>query len=190
MTDHAHEKGSALSGFYERYRIAEQQRFYASRRSEYERADAQLATVTTALLLLAAAAGVLGSAQVWISRGWWGIIAAACSALAATASSWGTLIGFEENARLYRAAHIALDPLRGPLEDRPGDLKTLLQVVVRAEEVLQAETSQWGQHLRRSAATIVPPEARPAPDQGATGDTGVDLRSPDASVRHVLDADE
>ena len=142
MTDQAHEKGSALSGFYERYRIAEQQRFYASRRSEYERADAQLATVTTALLLLAAAAGVLGSAQVWISRGWWGIIAAACSALAATASSWGTLIGFEENARLYRAAHIALDPLRGPLEDRPDDRKTLLQVVVRAEEVLQAETSQ------------------------------------------------
>jgi hypothetical protein len=158
--------GSALSRFYGAYRIADQQRFYQARRAEYERADTQLATTTTALLLLAAAAGILGSAEVWFGRAWWGIIAAACSALAATATSWGTLIGFEENARLYKAADVALDPLRGPLEDRPDDSKALLRVIVRAEEVLQAETSQWGQHLQRSATMIQPQP----PPQGDTSD--------------------
>lgn len=163
MTD---PKGAELGRFYGAYRIADQQRFYEARRSEYERADGQLATVTTLLLLLAAAAGVLGAAEVWMGRAWWGVIAAACSALAATATSWGTLIGFEENARLYKAADLALDPLRGPLEDRPDDRKSLLKVVVRAEEILQSETSQWGQHLQRSATMIVPPEAHaPAPQE-------------------------
>jgi hypothetical protein len=38
--------------------------------------------------------------------------------------------------------------------------------------------------------SIPTPESRPARDQGATGDTGVDLRTPDASVRHVQDPDE
>jgi SMODS and SLOG-associating 2TM effector domain 1 len=189
MTERAQERAAELSRFYERYRIVDQQRFYASRRKEYERAGAQLATVTTGLLLLAATAGVLGSAEVWLPRGWWGIIAAACSALAATASSWGTLIGFEENARLYRAAHVALDPLRGPLEDRPGDRRMLLQVVVRAEEVLQAETSQWGQHLQRSAATIAPQDNRPAQDQGAAGDTRRDVSALDARARQSQPSD-
>jgi hypothetical protein len=187
MTD---QDGSDLSRFYSRYRIGEQQGFYESRRAEYERADAQLASVTTLLLLLAAAAGVLGTAEVWLGRAWWGIIAAACSALAATATSWGTLIGFEENARLYRAADVALDPLRGPLQDRPDDPKALLRVVVRAEEILQAETSQWGQHLQRSATMIVPPESRTRAGEGAPGENGIDIRGTDANQPRAAQGDE
>src|SRR3954471_14438972 len=147
------------STFYSRYRIADQQRFYEARRSEYERADRQLAAVTTVLLLLAATAGVLGTAEVWLGRAWWGGVAAACSALAATATSWGTLVGFAENARLYRSADVALDPLRGPLEGRPDDRRTLLRVVVRAEEILQAETSRWDSICRAAPRRFSPPRA-------------------------------
>ncbi len=167
-------RAEQLSAFYRRYRIEDQQAFYDARRKEYEQADSQLASATTVLLLLAAAAGVLGTAEVAVSRAWWGIIAAVCSALAATTTAWATLIGFEENARLYRAARVALDPLKGPLEDHPDDPRELLRVVVRAEEILQAETSQWGQHLKASAATIAPasggapgPAGRPVVDLDA-----------------------
>lgn len=155
------------AGFYRRYRIEEQQAFYDARRTEYERAGAQAATVATTLLLAAAAAGVLGAAEIGLGRAWWGIVAAGCSALAATTSAWSTLVGFEENVRLFRAARFALDPLKGRLEDQPDDERALMSVVVRAEEVLQAETSQWGQHLRGSAATIAVPDpatAGPGPD--------------------------
>lgn len=171
-----------LSAFYRRYRIEDQQGFYDARRREYEQADGQVASATTLLLLLAAAAGVLGTAEVLFGRAWWGIIAALCSALAATTTAWGTLIGFEENARLYRAARVALDPLKGPLEDHPGDLRELLRVVVRAEEILQAETSQWGQHLKASAATIGP--ASETGRGGAVPDEGVSIAEPseDAAV--------
>jgi SMODS and SLOG-associating 2TM effector domain 1 len=154
------QRRAEVSDFYATYRIADQQRFYDARRAEYERADSQLAAVTTTLLLLAAAASVHGAGEIWLGRAVWGILAAACSALAATTSSWGTLIGFRENARLYRSARLALDPLLGPLEDRPDDPRGLQRVVVRAEEILQAETSQWGQHLKASAATMLPAESR------------------------------
>jgi hypothetical protein len=179
------------STFYSRYRIADQQRFYEARRSEYERADRQLAAVTTVLLLLAATAGVLGTAEVWLGRAWWGVVAAACSALAATATSWGTLVGFAENARLYRSADVALDPLRGPLEGRPDDRRTLLRVVVRAEEILQAETSQWGQHLQGSATTLQPPESRGRGplDVDGDGDVQVDVRQPRTAGPHRADPD-
>jgi hypothetical protein len=180
---------SPLSSFYSRYRIADQQGFYRARRSEYERADQQLAAVTTALLLLAGAAGVLGTAEVVIGRAWWGVIAGACSALAATATSWGTVIGFAENARLYRSADVALDPLRGPLEDRPGDRRTLLRGVVRAEEILQAETSQWGQHMQGSAATILPAEGRGRGLVDVDSEVEVDVRLPRITPPHRADAD-
>jgi hypothetical protein len=61
-----------LSAFYKRYRIEDQQGFYDARRREYEQADGQVASVTTLLLLLAAVAGVLGTAEVLVGRAWWG----------------------------------------------------------------------------------------------------------------------
>jgi conflict system pore-forming effector with SLATT domain len=148
------------SGFYGRYRIEEQRAFYDTRRREYERAHGQAATVTTTLLLWAAAAGVLGVGEVWLGRATWAVVAAACSALAATTMAWSTLMAFEENARLFRSAECALYPLKGRLEDRADDEQELLTVVARTEEILQAETSQWGQHLKASASTILLPEPR------------------------------
>lgn len=186
MTD---AESNPASAFYSRYRIADQQRFYQARRAEYERADQQVAAVTTVLLLLAATAGVLGTAEVWLGRAWWGVVAAGCSALAATATSWGTLVGFAENARLYRSADLALDPLRGPLEDRPEDRRTLLRVVVRAEEILQAETSQWGQHLQGSATTLQPAENRGRGVLDGDADVEVDVRQASTSRPHTADPD-
>lgn len=150
-----------LSAFYHQSRIREQQHFYDSRRQEYKEAAQQLYGITTGLLLAAAAAGVLGAADVPPGRVWWGLGAAAFSALAAIATAWGTLMGFEENALLYTAARVTLDPLRGPLEDHPGDAAALARTVTAVEEVLQAETALWGQQLRASTAAI-----RPAAEAG------------------------
>jgi hypothetical protein len=143
-----------LSEFYLRYRILEQQAYYDGRRNEYEAANSQLTMITTALLLLAAAAGVLATVQFGLGRAGWGIVAAACSALATVATGWATIVGFRENARLYRGASIALDRLAGPLQDRPADQAALIGALVQAEEILQSETSQWGQQLKGSAAQV------------------------------------
>jgi hypothetical protein len=159
-----------LSDFYLRCRIQDQQRFYDARRVEYDRAASQQATVTTVLLLVAAAAGFLSSTQLWIDRAAWAIIAAACSAASAIVTTWGALLGFEENSRLYRTASLSLDPVGGPLQDHPDDVRSLHRAVLQAEEILQAETAQWGQHLRASVARIGLDTPAPDSSHPAAGD--------------------
>jgi hypothetical protein len=147
---------------YLKYRVAGQRTYYENRRAEYEDASGQLSGVTTVLLMLAAAAGALGAAEVGIGRAGWGIIGAACSASVAVMAGWGTLIGFQENAKLFRGGSAALRRIAGPLADWPGDRDVLLGAVVRAEEVLQSETGQWGQQLTGSAAQLAHEVQAPA----------------------------
>ena len=102
--------GSAdpAADFYRQCRLEDQQGFYDRRADEYETANTQLSRLSTALLLAAVAAGLLGIPQWLISRTAWGIVAAVCSALVAAIAGWGTLIGFQQNASLYRGAAAAL----------------------------------------------------------------------------------
>lgn len=155
--------------FYRRYRIDEQRDFYERRAAEYDDASRQLSGATTFLLMIAAAAGALGVAEFGLSRARWGIVAAACSALVTVLAGWGTLIGFQQNAKLYRGGSAALRRLRGPLADHPADRAMLLTAVVQAEEVLQSETGQWGQQLTGSAAQLASHLRQSAPADPAAG---------------------
>jgi len=154
---------------YQEYRIDDQRDYYEGRAGEYDNASSQLSTVTTLLLLIAAIAGALGAGGVGISRASWGIVAAACSALVAAIAGWGTLIGFQQNAKLFHGAGRSLRELGGQLADHPGDHAVLLNTVVQVEAVLQSETGQWGQQLTGSAAQLASELQQPAPPDTATG---------------------
>ncbi len=157
------------AGLYLKYRINDQRDYYERRAEEYDNANGQLSGVTTFLLGIAAVAGVLGAAQAGISRAAWGVVAAVCSALVAAIAGWGTLIGFQQNAKLFHGASTALRKLGRPLENHPSDPAALLSTVVQVEEVLQSETGQWGQQLTGSAtqlASQLPPSAQPGTSAG------------------------
>jgi hypothetical protein len=142
-------QGARVAGFYQLCRVADQRDFYQKRAGEYEAANTQLTRVSTGLLVIALAAGLLGIPQWLISRTAAGIVAAVCSALVAAIAGWGTLIGFQQNAKLFRGAAAALTELGGHLDDDPA---TLPATVTRVEEILQSETGQWGRQLTSSDA--------------------------------------
>ena len=155
--------------FYQKYRIENQRDYYEQRAGEYDRASRQLSNGTTFLLVMAFIAGLAGALGLVINRTVWGIVAAVCSALVAAIAGWGTLIGFQQNAKSYRGAGSTLRQLGGRLADGPPGHDALLRTVVQVEEVLQSETGQWGQQLIGSAAQLasqlplpVPPGTTPA----------------------------
>jgi hypothetical protein len=139
---------------YQQYRINEQRKFYEQRADEYDNANGQLSSVTTFLLTIAAVAGALGAAGAEISRASWGVVAAVCSALVAAIAGWGTLISFQQNAKLFHGTGVALRKLGGQLADHPSDRAALHSTVVQVEGVLQSEAGQWAQQLAGSAAQL------------------------------------
>jgi len=129
--------------FYRECRLENQRAFYQDRAQEYETANTQLSWLTMILLVAAFAAGLLSIWQVGFDTATWGIVAAVCSALVAAIAGWGTLIGFQQNAKLYRGAAAALDELGRRLANPATQPATILKV----EEVLQSENGQWGRQL-------------------------------------------
>lgn len=114
------DQAARVAEFYQLCRVADQRDFYQRRAGEYEAANTQLTRVSTSLLVIALAAGLLGLPQWLISRTAWGIVAA-----------------------------------------------TLPATVTRVEEILQAETGQWGRQLTSSDAQPgdqqqIPPKEDPA----------------------------
>lgn len=151
------------AAFYQKYRIENQRDYYEQRAGEYDSASQQLSTVTTLLLAVAFVAGLAGALGLVINRTAWGIVAAVCSALVAAIAGWGTLMGFQQNATSYRGAGTTLRQLGGRLADPPSGHDALLSTVVQVEEVLQAETGQWGQQLIGSAAQLASQLPLPLP---------------------------
>jgi hypothetical protein len=150
-----------VAAFYLLCRVTGQRDFYEQRAGEYEAANTQLTRASTGLFAIALAAGLLGIPQWLISRTAWGIVAAICSALVAAIAGWGTLIGFQQNAKLFRGAAAALRELGQRLDDDPA---TLPATVTRVEEILLAETGQWGRQL--TSSDVQPGRPQPPPGDG------------------------
>jgi hypothetical protein len=134
------ERTAAFRRFYTEARIKDQRRYYKDRQGEYEDANRQSMIWRNVLLILAAVAGVVGTAvSSEGARTGLGLGAAVCAALAAILTAWETLMGFGRNAKLFENAKINLD------ENGLDDGADLTEQVRAIETVFRRENSRWGQ---------------------------------------------
>ncbi|HEX6526158.1 MAG TPA: SLATT domain-containing protein [Streptosporangiaceae bacterium] len=139
------QRNDQLLGFYREHRIDDQVRFYASRRTLFDRAANQALALSAILLGLTAAAAVLAGARV--GAVWqWSILATILPAASTALTSYSSLYAFEQQAKIYgdavRAIRAAARPVaeagRSPEEDAA-------ELVKRMEAVFRQEQAQWGQ---------------------------------------------
>lgn len=143
---------------YRAKRFEDQRNWYAARIEEYRRAHDQVVTVSGIALFGASAAGLVAASPAG-SRVWWALTAAGLAALATLVDAYGQLIGYQQNAKVYRDALAALGALHRDAPwlatDDPAAPSTE-EFVSAAEAVLQREISQWGQLAPRTQVAEPP----------------------------------
>jgi hypothetical protein len=97
----AADRARAFHRLYLRLRIDDQLRFYQARRTEYASAHRQAVILRTALLLGAAAAGVITQSTNGTARAAWAVAGALLAALAAAVTAFETLVGFPQLEKIY-----------------------------------------------------------------------------------------
>ena len=136
---------------YDAHRLNGQFKWYGARIAEYDRAANQTGIVNEALLLVAAACGLVGAAMSsWTV--WLGFVAALLAVVAAAVASWADVVGFAANAELYRAAQAGLAHLRPRRPDAAAatsaDVAAYLDNV---EDILLGEVRTWSERWGRAA---------------------------------------
>jgi hypothetical protein len=142
------ERNKQLLHFYREHRVENQTRFYAERRSLFDRAAGQALAVSAMLLGLASAASALSGTDIgaiWI----WTALATILPATATALAAYSSLYAFEQQSKVYgdaiRAVHAASrwDP---PSEaSGEGITDDVAELVKRVEAVFRQEQAQWGQ---------------------------------------------
>jgi hypothetical protein len=128
-------------------RIDDQLKYYGDRRLEYDRAISQLGAVSGLVLALGGTSAALAGASV---GGYeiWAVMAAVLPAIATALAAYGALYAFEQQAKIYADAVMAVRRIdREPpeLEGAPDPATAVREYVERAEEVFRREQGQWGQ---------------------------------------------
>ncbi len=159
----AADRARAFHRLYLRLRIDDQLRYYQARRGEYANAHRQAVVLRTALLLGAAAAGVVTQSTTSPqARAAWAVAGALLAALAAAVTAFETLVGFPQLEKVYGDAARNLEEAKVDWED--VDPETVPErEVERVEDVFRSERGQWGQLVVKSAAPA--PPAVPAPKE-------------------------
>ena len=155
-----------LADLYQRYRLADQRRFYRRRALEFRRARNQARITAASLLVLASVAGALGSADVAGWRTTWAVMATALGALAAALTSYEAAYSFDRLSREYDQTDAGLAVLEARLPGQPcgplvGDAE-VAAFVERAEALLISEVDRWSRHT----AETPPPEDEPSTPPG------------------------
>jgi hypothetical protein len=159
----AADRARAFHRFYLRLRIDDQLRYYQARRGEYANAHRQAVVLRTALLLGAAAAGVVTQSTDGTVRAAWAVAGALLAALAAAVGAFETLVGFPQLEKVYRDAARNLEEAKVDWEDT--DKETVpAREVERVEDVFRSERGPWGQLVVKSAAPAPPAVKGPAAD--------------------------
>ena len=154
----AADRARAFHRLYLRLRIDDQLRYYQARRGEYANAHRQAVVLRTALLLGAAAAGVVTQSTAGTARAAWAVAGALLAALAAAVTAFETLVGFPQLEKVYGDAARNLEEAKVDWEDVDPDTVPEREVE-RVEDVFRSERGQWGQLVVKSAAPARP--ARP-----------------------------
>ena len=151
----AADRARAFHRLYLRLRIDDQLRFYQARRTEYASAHRQAVILRTALLLGAAAAGVITQSTNGMARAAWAVAGALLAALAAAVTAFETLVGFPQLEKIYGDAARNLEEAKVDWEDVDPE-RVPVEEVERVEDVFRSERGQWGQLVVKSAAPAPP----------------------------------
>jgi hypothetical protein len=151
----AADRARAFHRLYLRLRIDDQLRFYQARRTEYASAHRQAVILRTALLLGAAAAGVITQSTNGTARAAWAVAGALLAALAAAVTAFETLVGFPQLEKIYGDAARNLEEAKVDWEDVDPE-KVPVEEVERVEDVFRSERGQWGQLVGESAVPAPP----------------------------------
>jgi SMODS and SLOG-associating 2TM effector domain 1 len=151
----AADRARAFHRLYLRLRIDDQLRFYQARRTEYASAHRQAVILRTALLLGAAAAGVITQSTNGTARAAWAVAGALLAALAAAVTAFETLVGFPQLEKIYGDAARNLEEAKVDWEDVDPE-RVPVEEVERVEDVFRSERGQWGQLVVKSAAPAPP----------------------------------
>jgi len=144
------EHSSQLLGYYRKYRVDDQLRFYAGRRDLFDRATSQGLAVSAMLLGLASAAGALAGTHV----GWtevWSSVSAILPAVSTALAAYLALYAFDQQSKLYgdavRAVQAAARPVHNPTFGQGGRLpdENIADFVEKVEGAFRKESAQWGQ---------------------------------------------
>ena len=164
----AADRARAFHRLYLRLRIDDQLHFYKNRRAEYRNAHHQAVVLRTALLLGAAAAGVVTQSTNGTARAAWAVAGALLAALAAAVTAFETLIGFPQLEKLYADAARNLEEAKVDWEDVDPATVPAAEIA-RVEDVFRSERGQWGQLVVKQAPPL-PTGATPSKPVGAAAD--------------------
>lgn len=137
-----------FAALYRERRFDDQRGWYDSRIDEYRRAHDQIVLAIAGALFVASVAGALAGGDVAGARTLWAVLAALASGTATVLGGYDSLIGYEQNAKIYRDARAALARLgtRAPwVSPAPHDAAALDRFVAEVEGVFDNEMHHWGQ---------------------------------------------
>lgn len=144
------EHSSQFLGYYRKYRVDDQLKFYASRRDQFDRATGQGLAVSAMLLGLASAVGALAGTHVgWIEV--WSAASAILPAISTALAAYLALYAFDQQSKLYgdavRAVQAAARPMPDPSFPQGGRLpeENVADFVEKVEGAFRKENAQWGQ---------------------------------------------
>jgi SMODS and SLOG-associating 2TM effector domain 1 len=143
------QRTAQLVSFYQQWRIEDQVRFYAGRRTVFDRAATQALSLSAILLGFTAAAAVLAGAHTGPVLGW-SLVATILPAASTALTSYSSLYAFEQQSKIYgdavRAVHAAARPVAKASPAAPGSAEEdAAELVKRVEAVFRQEQAQWGQ---------------------------------------------
>jgi hypothetical protein len=147
---------------YDEHRVKDQIGWYKSRSEEYKKADGQAFLLTQLMLFGAAACGIIGSLAPQ-AREELGLAAAILAVLATFISGWASLIGFSENAQLYKHALAGLSHVRPGRTKAAESDEELVNYMDRAEGVLLGEVRSWAEQWSNFVAPSEATSADPPP---------------------------
>jgi ABC-type transport system involved in cytochrome bd biosynthesis fused ATPase/permease subunit len=142
---------------YRELRLRDQLVYYEARRSEFDSALGQLGLVSAVVLAFGATAAALAGASVG-GTSVWAVLAAVFPAVSTALAAFGTLLAFEQQAKIYADAAKALrriDRTPPDVTADPDQAAAVRAYVESAEDVFRREQGQWGQ----LASELKPPDA-------------------------------
>jgi len=182
------ERQQQFLGLYRTFRHEDQSQFYQDRSDEFEQSHNEAIILAALLMALTAIVSTLGPMELFGSKLklMWALFGVLLPALSAALTAYSSLYSFDQQAKLYKDAMLALDKAEASGFDveqaAANDVDTKLALYVNlVEDVFRKEQGQWGQLISELKLAQAPGEAEPSPAANAPA-TSPAANTPDASA--------
>ncbi|HLZ31187.1 MAG TPA: SLATT domain-containing protein [Chloroflexota bacterium] len=154
---------------YRTYRHEDQRAFYDSRRAEFEDAHEQGVDLAAWLMAGSTVVAALAAANIGGLQTVWSVLCVILPTMSSALTAYDKLYAFDQQAKLYGDAAIALQRARVDSPDLQGNLteaqytRALSAYLQSVEGVFRREQGQWGQ-LISELKTVEPETGEPRPE--------------------------